>query len=80
MDSGDLPQLAEFNTPRSMDAAGERSVYDGFEAFSGVLAKRATLFNKVESVRIKNSTYRPVGHTIFSFGAISHSGEAQIKG
>jgi hypothetical protein len=26
------PQLAEFNTPRSMDAAGECPAYDGFKA------------------------------------------------
>jgi hypothetical protein len=30
--SGDLPQVAEFNTPRSMDAAGECLAYDGFKA------------------------------------------------
>jgi hypothetical protein len=31
--SGDLPQVAEFNTPLSMDAAGECSAYDGFKAW-----------------------------------------------
>jgi len=30
--SGDFPQVAEFNTPRSMVAAGECSAYDGFKA------------------------------------------------
>jgi hypothetical protein len=30
---GDLPQVAEFNTPRSMDAVGECSAYDGFKAY-----------------------------------------------
>ena len=30
--SGDLPQVVEFNTPRSMGAAGECSAYDGFKA------------------------------------------------
>jgi hypothetical protein len=30
--SGDLPQVVEFNTPRSMGAAGECSAYDGFMA------------------------------------------------
>jgi hypothetical protein len=29
---GKLPQVAEFNTPRSMGAAGEFSAYDEFKA------------------------------------------------
>jgi hypothetical protein len=30
--SGDFPQVAECNTPRSMDATEECSAYDGFKA------------------------------------------------
>jgi hypothetical protein len=30
--SVELPQVAEFNTPRSMDVAEECSAYDGFKA------------------------------------------------
>ena len=30
--SGNFPQVAELNTPRSMDAVGEYSAYHGFKA------------------------------------------------
>ncbi len=55
--SGELPQSAEFKTPRLMDTAGECSVYDGFTVCLLVLAKRATLLHEVKSVRIMGTTH-----------------------
>jgi len=58
--SGDLPQMAEFNTPRLMVAAGKYSAYDGFKACKIVGARLATLLHEVISVRIKGLIYLTV--------------------